>query len=64
MTILHDFHGNNAVVECTECHKVFGVSAYIDKAGRLCPRCGKTRAYANPKDKSVAMHKVPKGEVD
>ena len=64
MKVVHDFHGNNAAVECKECHKVFVVSALLDKNGRLCPHCGESKAYINTKDKSVLMHVVLKGEKD
>ena len=64
MTLLHDFYGNNAALECIECHKVFVVSALLNKAGRICPHCGKSRGYIKTSDKSAFMHKVPKGETD
>ena len=64
MTILHDFYGNNAAVECIECHGVFIVSSLLNKGGRVCPHCKKSRAYITPKDKSAVMHLVPKGEND
>ena len=47
-----------------ECHKVFVVSALLNKAGRVCPHCGESRGYIKTSDKSAFMHKVPKGEKD
>jgi phage FluMu protein Com len=64
VTLIVDHRGNNAALECTECHKVFIVSAHIDKTGRVCPHCGEVRAYYNDKDRSAVMHKVRKGEHD
>lgn len=59
MTIVVDHAGNNYAVECLSCHKVYIVSEYIHKGGRVCPHCGKSRAYANQADKSVVMHLCP-----
>jgi NAD-dependent SIR2 family protein deacetylase len=55
VTLLVDWAGNNAAVKCTECGGVYIVSTHLHKKGRVCPHCGKTRAYATLKDKSVVM---------
>jgi hypothetical protein len=39
-----DLVGNNAAFRC-ECGKVFVVSGFLHKHGRICPHCKRTKAY-------------------
>jgi DNA-directed RNA polymerase subunit RPC12/RpoP len=47
-----DFHGNNAAFNCPECGKLFVVSEIMDKNGRECPSCGKSKAFVKGGEKS------------
>jgi hypothetical protein len=39
-----DWVGNNIAVTCPLCKKVFVVSAHLNRAGRKCPKCGRSTA--------------------
>ena len=47
-----DFHGNNAAFSCPECGNLFIVSGMMDKSGRKCPQCGKSKGYVDGGAKS------------
>jgi NAD-dependent SIR2 family protein deacetylase len=53
-----DIHGNNAAVRCPSCSRVFVVSKFLDKLGRLCPGCGKTRAILVRDGRDVTLETV------
>jgi rubrerythrin len=40
-----DWLGNNAAFTCPVCQKVFIVSGLINKNGRTCPECGKSKGF-------------------
>jgi len=45
-----DWYGNNAAFRCPYCHKVFIVSAHMDKNNgfkRPCPNCQRSTGYCN-----------------
>jgi len=53
-----DFHGNNAAIRCPSCSRVFVVSKFLDKLGRVCPGCGKTRAMIAGDGTDVTLEAV------
>lgn len=38
-----DWHGNNVAIVCPVCGKIFIISAFTDKDGRICPICNKSK---------------------
>jgi transcription elongation factor Elf1 len=40
-----DLYGNNAALTCPFCGKVFVVSGLLNKKGRECPKCQKSKGY-------------------
>ena len=42
-----DWVGNNIAVTCPLCKKVFVVSAHLNRAGRKCPKCGRSTAIVS-----------------
>jgi Zn finger protein HypA/HybF involved in hydrogenase expression len=40
-----DWIGNNAAFRCDACERVFVVSGFLHKHGRLCPHCKNTKAF-------------------
>ena len=42
-----DWVGNNIAATCPLCKKVFVVSAHLNRAGRKCPKCGRSTAIVS-----------------
>jgi hypothetical protein len=38
-----DWYGNNIAITCPACQKVYVVSGHLNRDGRDCPKCGKSK---------------------
>jgi transcription elongation factor Elf1 len=50
---LEDFRGNNIAFNCPVCGKVLVVNGILDKNGRECPNCGKSRGFVDERGRAA-----------
>jgi transcription elongation factor Elf1 len=52
---LENWRGNNIAFNCPVCGKVQIVSGLLDKGGRLCDNCGKSKGVVDERGESASI---------